>query len=257
MIRSHKTTGIILQRHDVGEADRILAIYTPRLGKLRLKAKGVRRVKSKLAGHIEIFALADFVFVEGIRNSIVTGARLIEHFDQVRSNLKRTSIAYYFCELVSKLTFENFKDTRIFDLLKNFLKNLERLDVKDKKALKLFVSNFELLLLKILGYTPELYHCSNCGERLVPRGNKFSSFSGGVVCEDCATKLAVPISVSAIKVLRLITAREMTFSRMRNIDRRVFKEIEKISRSFVHFILEEKLNSENFLEHLEKMRNFD
>ena len=41
--RLYKTEAIVLRSMDLGEADRILTVLTPRLGKLRVVAKGVRR----------------------------------------------------------------------------------------------------------------------------------------------------------------------------------------------------------------------
>jgi DNA repair protein RecO (recombination protein O) len=60
-----QTRGIILSRTDFGEADRILTVLTPQQGKLRLMAKGVRKIKSKLAGGIELFSVSDITYIRG------------------------------------------------------------------------------------------------------------------------------------------------------------------------------------------------
>jgi len=50
-----RTEAIVIKRVDFGEADKILTLYTPYMGKLRAVAKGVRRPTSKLGGHVELF----------------------------------------------------------------------------------------------------------------------------------------------------------------------------------------------------------
>ena len=75
MNKVYKTEAMILRRRSVGEADRIFDIYTPNLGRLRLKAKGVRRIKSKLAGHLEMMAVIELVIASGRQLDVITGAR--------------------------------------------------------------------------------------------------------------------------------------------------------------------------------------
>ena len=68
---TYKTRGIIIKRSNYSEADRILTIYTEKLGKIRVNAKGIRKIKSKLAGSLEPFCLTDFVIAEGRNLDIV------------------------------------------------------------------------------------------------------------------------------------------------------------------------------------------
>ncbi len=46
----YKSEAVVIRRSDLGEADKILTIFTPHFGKLRVVAKGVRKVTSRLAG---------------------------------------------------------------------------------------------------------------------------------------------------------------------------------------------------------------
>ena len=55
----------MLQRTEYGEADRILTVLTPAAGKLHLMAKGARRVRSKLAGGIELFSVSELSYAQG------------------------------------------------------------------------------------------------------------------------------------------------------------------------------------------------
>lgn len=52
-VKLYKTEAIVLKHIPFGEADRLVTLYTPQLGKVRAVAKGARRARSKLAGHLE------------------------------------------------------------------------------------------------------------------------------------------------------------------------------------------------------------
>ena len=62
--RLYRTDAIILRRSDFGEADRLLTVFTPERGKLRLLAKGVRKTTSRKAGHVELFMLTDILVAQ-------------------------------------------------------------------------------------------------------------------------------------------------------------------------------------------------
>ena len=120
------TKGIILARINYGEADRILTILTPDHGKLRLMAKGVRKLKSKLAGGVELFSISDLTYIEG-RGEIGTlvSSRLETHYGKIVHNLERTTFAYEALKLINKVT-EDEADKGYFDFLAITLEALDR-----------------------------------------------------------------------------------------------------------------------------------
>src|SRR5262245_10052748 len=99
------TEAIILSRTDYGEADRILTLLTPDQGKLRVLAKGVRRVKSKLAGGIELFSISTIIFIRG-RGEIGTliSTRLVKHYAHIVADLDRTMAGYELIKEINKVT---------------------------------------------------------------------------------------------------------------------------------------------------------
>src|SRR5688572_3433628 len=111
------TEGIILSRTDYGEADRIITLLTPEHGKLRLMAKGVRRVKSKLAGGIELFSVSTITFVKG-RGDIGTlvSTRLVKHYGRIVEDLDRTMLGYELIKQLNKVT-EDHPEPAYFELL--------------------------------------------------------------------------------------------------------------------------------------------
>jgi DNA repair protein RecO (recombination protein O) len=99
------TRGIVLSRTDYGEADRILTLLTPDQGKIRLIAKGVRKIKSKLAGGIELFSVSDVTFIRG-RGDIGTlvSARLDTHYGTIVKDIERVQLGYDLIKQINKST---------------------------------------------------------------------------------------------------------------------------------------------------------
>jgi DNA repair protein RecO (recombination protein O) len=155
------TTAIILGRTDYGEADRILTLLTPQYGKLSLLAKGVRRVKSKLAGGIELFSVSEITFIQG-RGSVGTlvSTRLVKHYDYIVKDLDRTMMGYDLIKQLHKST-EDEPEPEYFALLRDAFAALNDKDV----PLHLVRLWFEIQLLRVEGHTPNL-HAEATGERL-------------------------------------------------------------------------------------------
>ncbi|MDP1710145.1 MAG: DNA repair protein RecO, partial [bacterium] len=115
--RSYTSEGIVLARRDYGEADRILAVYSKLHGRVSLIAKGVRRLKSKKRGHIEVFNLINFQAIVGRGLDIMTEAEVINDMSEFKKNLKRVSLAYYFMEVIGKITHEGEANHEVYNLL--------------------------------------------------------------------------------------------------------------------------------------------
>src|SRR4051812_30345333 len=104
-MRQIVTKGIVLSRTDFGEADRILTVLTPNEGKISLMAKGVRKIKSKLAGGIELFSISSITFIPG-RGEVGTliSSRLDIHFSNIVRDINRTMLGYDMLKLINRVT---------------------------------------------------------------------------------------------------------------------------------------------------------
>src|SRR5437764_7761795 len=85
--RVYRTEAIVIRRNEVGEADRILTVYTPHLGKLRIIARGVRKPTSHLAGHVEPFARTTMQLARGQSLDILTQIETVAAFRHLREDL--------------------------------------------------------------------------------------------------------------------------------------------------------------------------
>lgn len=148
-MNSYKTEGIILKRINLGEADRILTLFTKHYGKVSLLAKGIRRTTSRKGGNLELFNQVKIFASKGRSLDIVTEVEVINSFKDWRRDLKKVAVAYQLCELIDKLSAELVENQEVYDLLLNGLTNL--LPVTDHQSL---ITNFELSLLQSLGFWP-------------------------------------------------------------------------------------------------------
>ncbi len=160
----YKAEGIILSRRNVGEADRILTIFTREYGKIRCVAKGIRRVSSRRAPHLEIFTRVGLMIHRGGSMDSVTEATPIDVYQHLRQDLERVSMAYFYCELISVLLAEHQEHADVYLLLCTTLSNL---DTQTGTLDPMVFREFTLELLWTLGFLPR-------GQRL--QGEKLQSF---------------------------------------------------------------------------------
>lgn len=149
--RIYKAEGIILKRKNVGEADRIITVFTKQYGKLRLIAKGIRRISSRRAAHLEIFSQVSLVVHHGKSLDSVSEVQPIAAFESLRQDLQRVGVAYVLCELVDMLTPEKQEHEDIYLILSHTLATLEQ---SSGKALYDKSKHFALELLWTLGFLP-------------------------------------------------------------------------------------------------------
>lgn len=157
------TQAIILNRTDYGEADRILTLLTPDNGKLSLMAKGVRRIKSKLAGGIELFSVSDITYIRG-RGEVGTlvSTRLLKHYDGITKDIQRTMLGYDLIKRLNKAT-EDEPEAEYFELLQQVFTALDDRGV----GLELIRLWFQMQLLRLGGHTPNL-QTDVAGNKLQP-----------------------------------------------------------------------------------------
>lgn len=247
--RVYQTEAIIIRRIKLGEADRILTLYTPTLGKLKAVAKGTRRPKSKLGGHVELLTHSLLMLARGRNLDIITQAQTINNFLPLKDNLEGISYGLYVLELIDSFAAENIEDHRLFDLLLNTLHQLSQANDG-----QLALRYFELHLLDFIGYRPQLRQCVNCSKPLQPVTNSFSASQGGVLCHNCDYQEPVtrPLSVNALKVLRLWQDCDYETAGRVKIKPQLFTELEQVLREYIKYLLERQLKSTVWLDRLKQ-----
>lgn len=237
--RLYRTQGVVLRRRDLGEADRILTVYTDQYGKLRLVAKGTRRTKSRLAGHLEPFSRTSLLIAKGRNLDVITQASLIDPYKTLRQDESLIAYAGYFADLLDAFTPDAQENVSVYELL---VAALERLDRRADPGIT--AAALELRLLGQLGFRPELEQCIVCGRSLEPVTNGFS-VEGGVLCPECTARdsRAEPLSVNALKFLRLLERGDDATAYRLRLAPELRGEIERHLRGYVRHVLERDLSS--------------
>lgn len=148
-MRYIKVEAIVLKRKNVGEADRLLTIFTREYGKMQIKAVGVRKIASKRASHIELLNKVSCTLYKGKGMPILTEVQSTKQFAKIKEDLQKVGFAYHLCELIESLCPENQENARIFDLFEHVLEGLTR-----THNIVSLLHAFEIQLLTLLGYYP-------------------------------------------------------------------------------------------------------
>lgn len=249
--RVYRSEALILRRSDFSEADRLLLLVTP-AGKRRVVAKGIRKTSSRLAGHLELFTHASLLLAIGRNLDIITQSQTLHSFERLRSDLGRLSCAYYVAELYDRLIQEEEENQALFRLL---LRTYSALDTSER--LDLVLRAFELQLLHLVGYRPQLHRCPLCEEVLGEDANRFSPTLGGVLCprDASADRNALPMSLGAFKLLRYLQiggehGDPFAAAEQMQLSAGLRREAGQILRSYLRGILERELRSVAFLEEI-------
>jgi DNA repair protein RecO (recombination protein O) len=245
--RNYQTEAIIIKKTKLGEADRILTLYTPHLGKIQAVAKGVRRPRSKLAGHLELLTHSLVSLARGRNLDTITGSQTINSFLPLKSDLQLTSYALYATELVDQFTADHIENYPLFQLL---LETLHQLCQAGDNELAL--RYFELHLLNQVGYRPQLQQCVSCHQSLEPTTNSFCSSAGGMLCPSCRLNqpLTHSVSVTALKVLRLLQSSDYSTVVRLKMNPELSHQLEKVMRDYLKYLLEREVKSVAWLDTL-------
>lgn len=251
--RLYRTHAVILRRRDFRDADRILTVFTPNYGKLELIAKGVRKTTSRKAGYLELFSHSTLMVAQARTWDIVTEVVGVESFVNIRTDLEKISQANYISELIDCFTESGDENQPVWDLLILTLQELDRLD--DSQNSGLLLRWFEMHLLSLSGFQPQLFECLNCGAELEPVKNYISLSEGGVFCPTCGQgrrDLEV-IEADVLKVLRFFQMRPWGTVRQVNIRPHILRQVDNLLYRYLLTILERQLKSVDFMRRLQHM----
>ncbi|MEJ2261873.1 MAG: DNA repair protein RecO [Anaerolineales bacterium] len=247
--RSLRAEAIVLRHSDWGEADRILTLYTRQMGKVKGIAKGARKMRSRKAGHIEPFTHVDLQLARGRDLFIVTQAEALDPYLRLRDDLVRVGYASYIVELLDRFTYEEDENPSLFRLLAD---TLSRLNLAPDPTLP--IRYYEIRLLDLLGYRPQLFKCANCEAEIQAEDQYFSASQGGVLCPKCGQTAtdARPVSMQALKYLRHFQRSSYPQAMRARLTPSLNRELEQLMQYYLTYILERGLNTPAFLRYIKR-----
>jgi len=245
--RNYQTEAIIIKKIKLGEADRILTLYTSDYGKVEAVAKGVRRPKSKMAGHLELLTHSQIRLARGRNLDTIIGSQTIDSFLTLKNDLWLISLGLYAAELVNQFTVEHVASRHLFQLLLETLRLLSQADNTE-----LVLRYFELYLLDLAGYRPQLQECVSCRIQLQPVVNLFCSSAGGILCPNCQYEhpSSFPLSVDALKVLRMFQRSTFEVVHHLKISQELSQELKAALGSYIRYLLEREVKSATWMDTL-------
>lgn len=143
-MKAYRVEGIVIKRKNLGEADRVITLFTKNFGKIKILAKGVRRITSRRGPNVELFNQVELSIHQGRTFDILTEAQVLNTFLKLRKNLDLVGLAFHVCEVVDGLCPERQSHPKVYEMM------LEVLTELDSGGVNLFERN----LLAELGYLP-------------------------------------------------------------------------------------------------------
>lgn len=245
-----RVEAVVLRHSDWGEADRLLGLFTREMGKLRVVAKGVRKLRSRKAGHLEPFTQVSLLLAHGRDLQIVTQAETIQAYSILKEDLLLLGYASYVVELLDRFTYEEGENRALYRLLTDTLTRL----ASQHDPFRV-VRYYEMRLLDLIGFRPQLFQCAKCEREILAEDQFFSGEFGGVLCPKCGLEVsnARPIAMQTLKYLRHYQRSSYAETARAQISPGVSREMELLMQYYLTYLLERGLNTTNFLRRMKDM----
>ena len=191
----YREEGVVLRTHKLGEADRIVTLFTRSRGVLRVVAKGVRRTTSKFGARLEPFMVVDLQCYEGRTLDSVTQAETLGAYGAaISADYDRYRAGSAIVETAERLG-EGGVSLPLYALLVGALRTL----AAGKIAPDLVRDGYLLRAMSAAGWTPGFAECVRCGAP--PPHTIVSVQGGGVLCEVCRTPGLPRLDPESIELL--------------------------------------------------------
>jgi DNA repair protein RecO (recombination protein O) len=244
--RLYVTDAIVLSRFDYGEADRILTLLTPELGKIKAIAKGIRRPTSRIGGSLEPLAELRLQLAKGRTFDVVTQVTMQHAWLGLRDDLEVTATAWYCAELVDRSLEERHAAEPLYLLLRRAYELLDAGMAPGRVARWV-----EMRLCDELGVRPEVDRCVEC-DRLLELDDevRWMPLLGGVLCSRHAGPSfgVAGLSTDALKVLKAYQRMDVEALAGLRLPPAIEAEVERVLGDFVRHVMERDTRSRRFLE---------
>lgn len=230
----YKDEGIVLKTIKLGEADRIVTLYTRENGKVRAVAKGIRKTKSRFGARLEPFTHVQLLIYKGRNLDTITSVDIIEAFEPLRRDYLRLTSASALVDIVEKITPDREAAPTVYSLLCQGLAALA-----DGGGAPV-VPGFLVKLLSLSGYHPSLSVCAGCGD--AEQLGAFSAAFGGVVCRGCWSqdRDAERLTYDHVALMATLLSSDLGHERA---DERLTFEVTQVLRRYAEYHLERPLKS--------------
>lgn len=199
-----KTKGIVLNQRNIGDNDKVITILSKDYGIIEAIANGLKQKNSRLSASTQPLCYAEFCIFKGKKYNSINSAEIENLFYDLRLDVVKLSLAVYLCDLTASISLNNDNSWVYLRLLLNTLSLLE----KNKKDERLLKSIFELKILSLAGFMPDLVCCNKCGiyeDKLM----YFLPVESKLICSNCIemipnTIISIPTPLPVVSAMRHI-----------------------------------------------------
>ncbi|HGJ67350.1 TPA: DNA repair protein RecO [bacterium] len=243
-----RSKAIVIGSYPLRESDKIIVFLTRDFGKIRAVAKGVRNIKNKLCGRLELLTFGELIYFERTGKDLhsINSFDIIEPFQMLREDLLKMAYCSYIAELVQHVISEEETDPQIFDLT---LSMMSMIAINNEP--EIIIRAYELRLLEKMGLKPRLDSCILCSAEIDDLNPKFSVKNGGILCNKCSNSEnnIFTISRGSLEVMKKMQESSLEFISRLRLSEQNRQEITKALLSFLTFHTDIKnLRSLSFLE---------
>lgn len=193
-----KIEGIIIKSIDYGETNKIVTIFSKKIGKFAAMARGAKKPRSRMAAVTQPFILGQFFVYINRGLSTIQQGEMIDSFRPIRVDIEKTAYTAYLIELTEKLLDEKTPAPYLYEQL---LYTMRRIAAYDEYRVPVMM--YELKAFHKGGFQPTLTHCIRCGN--TDGSFSFSIAEGGLLCNRCRMldEGSIPLSTVQVKLLQL------------------------------------------------------
>jgi len=238
----YRTSGVVLRNRKLGEADKVVILYTENAGKVAASARGARRTRNRLMPVTQPFIHGNYLFFARTGLDVLSQGEIIASNRKLREDLALMAYATYFAELVDQLVEEKDPNDAVFSLL------LVGLYLLNEGTVNLEIARhfFEMRLVSVLGYEPMLYECAVCGKCSGKLGG-FDIENGGICCTACSGGQVFRISGETLRVLRELLTGRVNMLKDLKVSDQVLAQVEQVMTAYIEYRLPRPLRSTAFL----------
>jgi DNA repair protein RecO (recombination protein O) len=250
----HRTDAFVLRTYTLKEADKICVLFTRDSGKVRAVAKGARKLRSRFGSSLEPLTEIAVSYYQKENQELVS----ISTCDIIRSQFsgeitsERLGALHYIAELVIEFLPDHEQNERVYRLVKATVEAMGLTGARELSALSRY---FEVWMLRLSGFLPDLSSCHICGRGLANEQSVWLTHEGAPVCLSCSSQRGDELRREVLAGLKDILAKKpVDFFSVRR-DGRVLQQIGTLASKLIRRTIERDLKSVAFVDRLRVTNN--
>ena len=248
----YKTRAIVIKSMNLSESDRLITFMTENHGKVKCVAKGARKAKNQFWGSLEPMSLIHLIYFGREHQSLfrLNHSDIIESFQTIRDNFDKLYTGIYFLDLIDAMILEGHWEPKVFELLYQALAALNQ-----QNELEPLRRLFEIRLLSLSGYKPQLEHCVLCRKTPANGMIPFNYAHNGILCSSCSNSARIDIqfSIGTRNYIKKLLEVEIKTCERLKFPKSQIEEIEKVTHRLVLFHLGRELKSYPFIKNMARI----